>query len=287
MQKTLSALIPIILLVFTLSRCVPASPGREHWNQAHRQFQKGDYVDTLAYLDDILSRDTGYTKRASGWKIVILGAMTRAAIEWEEACDEGMYFVSQRESKSYRICVQQYRRQVKTRLFALLDAIKEFEQATQSSEMVKLAFPLPNASAVASPILRRIKIGNMPPSDNILEAAAARTLDRHFILQSQDVVGVKDSNVLKSRFASLPVQVTKTQFLLGVARTLQQASSVFGAGRLDDNVRQRLVLKRARECLRLALEDDNKAVKNAARALARKTRVYAKTKTLRDNLQNR
>ncbi|MBH00336.1 MAG: hypothetical protein CMN58_08380 [Solibacterales bacterium] len=272
MQKTLSTIAPIILLAVTLSGCAPAPLGRNYWNQAHRQFEQGDYADTLAYLNDILSRDTDYDNRASGWKVVILGAMTRAAVEWEEACGEGVYFVPQWESKSYRICIEQYRRQTKTRLLALLDAIKEFEQVTQDFKIVKLAFPLPAASVVASPILRRIKVGNMPPSDDILDAAAARTLDRHFILQSLDVVGVKDSDVLRSRFTSLPVQTTKTQFLLGVARTLEQASSVFEAGRLNDNVRRKLVLKRARECLRLALEDDNEAVKNAARALARKTR---------------
>ena len=142
MHKTLSMLVPSILLAVTLLGCASAPLGRNYWNEAHRQFEKGDYADTLAYLDDVLSHDTSYANRASGWKVVILGAMTRAAVEWEEACNEGIYFVPKWEFKRYRICVEQYRRQAKTRLLALLDAIKEFEQATQASELVKLAISI-------------------------------------------------------------------------------------------------------------------------------------------------
>ena len=271
MQHFVLKFAPVVLLIVVLAGCTAAPPGTEFWNQAHRQFEKGDYGDTLAYLKDLLSHETDYAERASAWKVVILGAMTRAAMEWEDACGEGVYFVPQWESRRYKICIDQYRRQTKTRVLALLDAVTEFEQKTESSETVALGFPLPNASAAASPILRRIKVGNMPHED-ILEAAAARTLDRHFILQTMDAVGADDPADAKSRFESLPVAVEKARFLLGVAQTLQQAADAFEPGRLDDAARRKMVLKRTRECLQLALQGENKAVKAAARALARKAR---------------
>ena len=82
MQKTLSTLAPIILLAVTLSGCAPAPLGRNYWNQAHRQFEQGDYADTLAYLNDILSRDTDYDNRASGWKVVILDKLEGLGACW-------------------------------------------------------------------------------------------------------------------------------------------------------------------------------------------------------------
>ena len=260
---------PALLLIIALAACTPAPPGTEFWVQAHRQFEMGDYTDTVAYLEDLLSLDTGYAERASAWKVTILGAMTRAAMEWEESCAEGIHFVPQWESKNYTICIGQYRRQTKTRVLALLDAVTELEQTAESSETIALGFPLPKATVAASPILRRIKVGNMPGED-VLEAAAARTLDRHFILQTMDAVGLEEPADAKSRFESLPVTVDKARFLLGVAHTLQQAADAFEPGRLDDPARRKMVLKRTRECLQPALKGEDKATKAAARALARK-----------------
>ncbi len=271
MQHFVLKFAPVVLLIVVLAGCTAAPPGTEFWNQAHRQFEKGDYGDTLAYLKDLLSHETDYAERASAWKVVILGAMTRAAMEWEDACGEGVYFVPQWESRRYKICIDQYRRQTKTRVLALLDAVTEFEQKTESSATIALGFPLPNASVVASPILRRIKVGNMPGED-VLEAAAARTLERHFILQTMNAVGADDPADAKSRFESLPVTVEKARFLLGVAQTLQQAAAAFEPGRLDDAARRKMVLKRTRECLQPALQGADKAAKAAARALARKAR---------------
>ena len=269
MQLVWSRFTPAILLITVLFGCTPAPPGTQYWVQAQGQFGKGDYADTLAYLNELLAYDTDYAERASAWKVLILGAMTRAAMEWEEACDGGAHFVPQWKSKNYKICITQYRRQTKTRLLALLDAVTEFEQATYSSQTVTLAFPLPNASTAVSPILRRIKVGRMP-NENIRKAAAVRTLDRHFIRQSQDAIGVKNLAVVKSRFESLPVEVEKTRFLLGIARTLHQASTVFEPRRLDDGPRREMVLKRTLKCLQPALEGEDRAVKTAARMLALK-----------------
>ncbi len=262
---------PALLLIIALAACTPAPPGTESWVQAQRQFEKGDYADTLEHLTDLLSRESDYGQRASAWKVMILGAMTRAAMEWEESCAEGVYFVPQWESKNYRICIGQYRRRTKTRVLALLDAVTELEQTAESSKTIALGFPLPHASVDASPILRRIKVGNMAGED-VLEAAAARTLDRHFILQTMDAVGADDPADAKSRFESLPVTVEKARFLLGLAQTLQQAADAFEPGRLDDAARRKMVLKRTRECLQPALQGENEAVKAAARALARKAR---------------
>ena len=259
------------LLITVVFGCTPAPPGTQYWVQAQRQFEQGDYADTLAYLNDLLAHETNYAERASAWKVLILSAMTRAAMEWEEACDGGVHFVPQWKSRNYKICITQYRRQAKIRLLALLDAVTEFDQVTHSSKIVTLAFPLPDASTAASPILRRIKVGSMPNED-IRKAAAARTLDRHFILQSQNAIGAKNSTMAKSRFASLPVEVEKTRFLLGVARTLHQASAVFEPRRLDDGPRREMVLKRTLKCLQPALRSEDRAMKTAARMLALKTR---------------
>ncbi len=269
MKKLLSKVAAVPLLIIALPACTPAPPGSEFWVQAHRQFEKGDYSDTLAYLKDLLSRDTPYAERASAWTVTILGAMTRAAMEWEESCSEGIYYVPQWESKNYKICVSQYRRQTRTRLLALLDAVTEFEQKTEASETVDLGFPLPHASTSKSPILRRIKVGNMAGED-VLEAAAARTLDRHFILHTMDAAGIEEPADAATRFESLPVTVDKARFLLAVASTLQQAAVALEPGRLDDPARRKMVLKRTRECLQPALNGEDKATKAAARALARK-----------------
>ena len=125
-KRVWSSLVSVILLAIIVFGCTPLPPGTKYWVQAQRQFEKGDYADTVAYLNDLLSHDTIYAERAAAWKVLILGAMTRAAMEWEEACKEGSYFVPQWESRDYKICIEQYRRQTKTRILALVEALKKF-----------------------------------------------------------------------------------------------------------------------------------------------------------------
>ena len=110
------------------------------------------------------------------------------------------------------------------------------------------------------------------PNEDIREAAAARTLDRHFIRQSQDSIGVEEPIAAKNRFMSSPVEITKAQFLLGIAHTLQQGATVFEPGRLDDRTRRKIVLGYAHECLQPALKSTDKVINTEARTLARKTR---------------
>jgi hypothetical protein len=259
-------------IVIALTACTPAPEGYEYWKQVNREYESGDYIDTLNYLNDLLRTENDYTARAAAWKVVILGGMTRSSVEIEEACNKGISRVAAWNSGPYKNCVEQFRWKARTRTLDLIDALSEFEAKAGAGGDVLLDFPLPNASFGRNSMIGRTRAGAMPV-EKAFEPAAARVVDRHIYLQVRDFVGTDDDAAVKSMFEALPVSVQKEAVLVGVAKTLLVAAAVFGKDRLDDTAKRSATLKRARECLQPALDGSDTALQSEAKALARKIRA--------------
>ena len=251
-----------------MTACAPVPEGYEFWKQVNREYESGDYINTLNYLDDLLRTENDYTARAAALKVAILGGMTRSALEIEEACTDGIYRVAAWDSGPYENCIEQFRWRARTRALGLIDALSELENSAVAAGTVSLDFPLPQASSGPSPMIGRTRAGAMPV-EKVFEPSVVRVVDRQILLQVRDFVGADDVEAVKRMFASPPVTVPKATFLVGVAKTLLVAAAVFEEGRLNDTPKRSATLERARECLQPALDGDDTALQSEAKALAR------------------
>ena len=258
--------VPVLSIAFTA--CTPAPEGANYWVQVQREWESRDYPDTLNYLNDVLRTENTFNGRAAALKVTILGGMARAALEIEDACATGIHLVAQWETKPYKHCIDQFRFQARSRILGLMDALGEFDKVTADADTVSLDFSLPRASATPSSMVGRTRVGAMPV-EKAFEPAVARVVDRQLVLQVQDLVGAAEFSAAVGMFESPPVTVSKAAFLVGVAKTLLTAATIFERDRLDDEPKRTAVLKRAREDLRPALEGDDAQAKSAAEPLAK------------------
>ena len=268
----LSLFLLISVLGVSITACTPAPKGANYWIQVQREWESRDYPDTLNYLNDVLRNENTFNQRASTLKVTILGGMARAALEIEEACATGIYLVAQWETKPYKNCIDQFRFQARSRILGLMDALGEFDKTTAGTDTLSLDFSLPDASAGASSMVGRTRVGAMPV-EKAFEAAIPRVVDRQLVLQVQDSVAAEEFKATLGMFQSPPVTVSKAQFRLGVAKTLLVAATVFDKDRLDDEPKRTAVLNRAREDLKPALDGDDAETKSAAKALAKQIQI--------------
>ena len=258
----------VSVLSASLTACTPAPEGANYWIQVQREWESRDYLDTLNYLNDVLRTENTFNPRAAALKVTILGGMARAALEIEDACAAGIHRVAQWDTKPYKNCIDQFRFQARSRTLGLMDALGEFDKVTAGADTVSLDFSLPKAAATPSSMVGRTRVGSMPV-EKAFEPAAARVVDRQLVLQAQDLVAADEFSAAVGMFESRPVTVSKAKFLLGVAKTLLTAATVFEQDRLDDEPKRTAVLKRARANLEPALEGGDAQAQAAAKALAK------------------
>jgi hypothetical protein len=258
----------VFSILVAVTACIAVPEGYEFWKQVNREYESHDYINTLNYLNDILRTENDYTARAAALKVVILGGMTRSALEIEAACAAGISRVAAWEAGPYKNCIEQFRWRSRTNILSLIDALSELEKGAAASGTVSLDFPLPEASSETSPLIGQTRAGAMPV-EKIFEPSVVRIVDRHIFLQVCDLVAT-DEAAVKEIFESRPVIVPKETFLVGVAKTLLAGAEVFGEDRLNDSAKRSATLERARECLQPALDGGDAALQAEAKALARK-----------------
>ena len=255
------------VLSASITACTPAPEGANFWVQVQREWESRDYPDPLNYLNDVLRSENTFNGRAAALKVTILGGMARAALEIEDACSTGIYLVAQWETKPYKNCIDQFRFQARSRTLGLMDALGEFDKVAADADTVSLDFSLPKASAAPSYMVGRTRVGAMPV-EKAFEPAVERVVDRQLVLQVQDLVGAAEFSAAVGMFESPPVTVSKAGFLVGVAKTLLAAATIFEKDRLNDEPKRTAILKRAREDLKPTLEGGDAQAKSAARAVA-------------------
>lgn len=258
------AVVITLAVALAIGGCTRNPEGTPFWLNVHRELEEGDHISALNYLGDLLRQDTVYTERAIALKVTIIGALLRTGLDFEDACTEGINKVPDWEKQPYNGCIDRFRWQARTRALSLLDALTEFEAATANSDTVALDFQLRTASADPSSIIGRIRAG-ITPDEKLLEPAVIRTIDREFVVQAGAQTGSKDFESTVALFDAGLVKVSKGQFLLGVANTLIQGARVFEADRLDDEPKRLAILKRAKDCAKLAVEADPTVTAAAAK----------------------
>jgi hypothetical protein len=251
-----------------VTSCISVPEGYESWKQVNREYESRDYINTLNYLDDLLKTDNDYTARAAALKVVILGGMTRSALEIEDACAKGIYKVARGDFGPYKSCMERFRWQARTSTLGLMDALNELEKRTGAAATVPLDFSLPDTTSEPSPMIGRTLAGSMP-AEKVFEPSVARILDRQIFLQVCDLVAAGDAAAVKDQFESPPVTTPKEAFLVGAAKTLLAAAAVFAEDRLADPAKRSATLKRARECLQPALDRGDATLQSEAKALAK------------------
>jgi len=244
----------------------PEDPGVALWTRVGKAFDAGKYELAVNRLEELESVSPDWRIRAVGWRVVLLGGLTRAYLELNEACERGLKENEQGMNRSMRVALEQYRKDARLYSLELAEAVRRFDRITGRVENVSLDFQLPDGEARASPVLTRIA-GGMMPTGNSLHGSERHTILRGVLLQASEVAGAgRQTDIAQRMFEYAPVSIPKDVFLLGVGRTLRQAAELYEVERLRDHTKQEMFLDLAEECARPSLSSPNLTLKQDAEA---------------------
>ncbi len=259
-----------MLLICVSTGCGGSSdPGESRWRLVQSAFAGEDYARAADHLKKLEEIDA-WRERAVGWRVVILGGLTHAYLELNEACEAGLdeRAVTRRAAdRALLNALDQYRSDARRQAFALAEAVREFDELTGDVETVSLDFTLPSGDGSPSPIVARIS-GGMMPTGTGLKGSEVQTIRRGILLQSARAVGAGDNvRTAQKMFEFAPVSVPKAVFLLGIGQTLHEAADLFSVRRLRDHTKQELFFELAEKCVRPGLESKNLGLQKEAQEI--------------------
>jgi|GEM_PF-2951543 len=251
----------------SLAGCGEArDPGAVEWEFMQSSFEAGSFdqvIDRLDRMEDV----PGWSERAAGWRVVLLGGMTRAYLELTEACEQGLEESKGRPDRKLQLALDQYRKDARRYSIELYESVQAFDKLTGDAESVSLDFDLPDGDAAPSPLVARISTGIMP-GDQGLKSSEQHTIERGVLLQATRAVGAGDKvDTAKKMFEFSPVSTPKAVYMLGVGRTIHEAAALYGVKRLRDHKMQELFLGLAEQCVRPSLESKNLGLRTEAEAI--------------------
>jgi len=231
-------------------------------------FEAGSFDQVIDRLDR-MEGVPGWSERAAGWRVVLLGGMTHAYLELNEACEAGVAESNGRPDRNLQRALEQYRKDARRYSIELYEAVQAFDKLTGDSEAVSLDFDLPDGDASPSAVIARISSGMMP-SEQGLKGSEQYTIRRGVLLQATRAVGAGDKvDTAKKMFEFSPVSTPKAVYLLGVGRTIHEAAALYGVKRLRDHKMQELFLGLAEKCVRPSLESKNLGLQSEAEEILR------------------
>jgi len=243
-------------------------PGAVEWSIMQSSFESGAYDQVIDRLDR-MDGMPGWSERAAGWRVVLLGGMTHAYLELNEACEAGMKESKGRPDRNLQTALEQYRKDARRYSIELYESVQAFDKLTGDAETVSLDFDLPEGDADPSPVVARISTGMMPTQQG-LKGSEGHTIRRGILLQSTRAVGAGDKvETAQKMFEFSPVSTPKAVYLLGVGRTVHEAAALYGVKRLRDHKMQNLFLDLAEKCVRPSLESKNLGLKTEAEEILR------------------
>jgi len=256
-------------LLCLLASCGEArDPGAVEWGFMQSAFEAGSFDQVIDRLDR-MEGVPGWSERAAGWRVVLLGGMTHAYLELNEACEAGVAESNGRPDRNLQRALEQYRKDARRYSIELYEAVQAFDKLTGDSEAVSLDFDLPDGDASPSAVIARISSGMMP-SEQGLKGSEQYTIRRGVLLQATRAVGAGDKvDTAKKMFEFSPVSTPKAVYLLGVGRTIHEAAALYGVKRLRDHKMQELFLGLAEKCVRPSLESKNLGLQSEAEEILR------------------
>ena len=263
--------LPAIVLCSCSSGPAPPKMGTPewYWSAANEQFAKGDLAKTQEHLGKIMAGENPFKRRAGPWHLVVLAGMAHGYKELAEAYDTGGK-QSKTQAAEFRRVVNDMNRLSRLYSMGLAEEVNRLGKESGDAQQFALEFSFPRGSTVESVTVDRVRKAIFPPEAE--RAMAERwTVARAVMLEAASVVGAgTDTAKAGEMFKTLPVQVPRAVFLLGIGASLFEQSAIFDRRRLNEPDKKRLFLQMASDCLKPAAESDDQNLKTKAKELLAK-----------------
>ncbi len=244
------ALLSAFLLCMSCSSG-PAAPEKGtpgfYWQAAKETYAAGDYVQTLAHLDNIVTTDNDYTARALPWYLVMTAGMAGGYMEIADNYTIGAR-INKSDPASFRRIVSDSRGAANRLALQFAEDFGRLEKLKDGP--VTLAFAFPKGSG--APVSQFTKVTNgiaLPPSE--AETLQKRALERGVVLAVCRAAGAPDdaaktAEIMKTGEAQIP----RATFLMAMTRAMYEQSQLYAPTKLDQPQKMQILCERAQQALK-------------------------------------
>jgi hypothetical protein len=253
MAKRIGAVGAVICANLILSSCSsgPRAPEKGtpafYWAAAGESYAAGNYLKTLENLERVAATDNEYTARAQPWLLVLSSGMAGGYMEIADYFESGAR-INKADPTVFRKQVSQCRGTAGQLSLIFADALLAFQKG--KDDPVLMAFPFPNGSPGAVPVLTKVANGMLPQPGEI-ETGLKNGIVRAVLLNTCRAVGTPN-NPAKAQelFKAGDVKVPRATFVLAMADALHNGAQLYGRNKLDDPAKLKIFCGRAQEAIK-------------------------------------
>lgn len=233
-----------------------------YWAAAQGRFDASDHLKVQEHLKGLAKDEGDMRKRAAAWRLVVVTGLARGYLELGNVYADG---AKKNPAKAaFRNSIQQYRRDSRQYVIDLAESIGPFLKLTQGDASIPLDFNFPSGSAGPSGMAGNIRGGGVP-TDMQQAEVADHEVRRAVLLQTAALAGAgEDVNLARPKFETRPVEIPRQAFLNALARSAFLVSDLFDRTRLNQPDIKKILIERARDCLKAGLESEDEEVKKQA-----------------------
>jgi hypothetical protein len=160
--------------------------------------------------------------------------------------------------------MQRYSRQYS---IGLAEEAVRFTKDMAAAEQFTLDFAFPSGAVNEPILLERVRKG-LIPGEAEMASTQRQMLARGILRQTAAMVGASgDPAKAAEVFKTPPVQVPRATFLLALAESLVEESSIFDQKKMNEPDKKKIMLQLAADCLKPATEFGDAAIQKKAKAL--------------------
>ena len=238
MSSTMSRILLAIPLAaaglnFSCSSSTAPQPGTPayYWAAAKETSAANDYVKTSEHLSKLLARDNEYSARARPWLLILTAGMVRGYMDVADKLEDGVRS-KKADPGGFRRYISSSRSVAGRLSLQFAEIFMPFQKG--KDDPIPLAFSFPSGSAAPVPELSRASVG-MPLQSTEIEAAQKHAMERGILLETCRAAGAPDDTAKAlDLFKSGSAQVSRAEFLTGMADSLYQQAQLYDRRKLDD-----------------------------------------------------
>jgi hypothetical protein len=245
----------LMAALFGLTACSTAPSGPQpgtaafYWQAAKETFAARDYLKAADHLARLTQTEGEFTARALPWRLVLIGALSKAYIDLGDDFDMGGK-VNIFKPMPLRRVMSDYRTLAERRAVEFGEAFMQFEKGLKDQQTVALEFPFPTSDVAEIQELKKIMGGNLLP-DATMAVVDRKMIERAVTQAACAAVGAAgDTAKAQALFQAGPVQVPREVFLLAMAVNLHDQARLFVRTKLDKPDRLKLFANEALDALK-------------------------------------
>jgi len=201
------------------------------WAAANETAASNDYVKTSEHLGKLLASDNEYTARARPWLLILSSGMARGYMDVADKLESGIR-AKKADPGGFRKYISNSRSMAGSLSLQFAEQFMVFQKG--KDDPIPLAFSFPSGSATPVPELSKASIG-MPLQATEIEAAQKHAVERAILLETCRAAGAPDDSAKTLElFKSGKAQVSRAEFLMGMADSLYQQAQLYERRKQDD-----------------------------------------------------